>query len=106
MTKREAQTWLVSASLLLTATTWVFFLAAPALGYPLTYAEAIALLKQITPVFVGYLGLAVGFLSTAKDQGTPGLGPLAPLFTPLVRGPVLLYGTVMANALVVFCYST
>lgn len=102
MSIRNAQFWIVRASLLLIGATWVFFLLAPAIDFPLTFKESFALLKLITPVFMGYVGLAVGFLfAGGAPLPSPGRS-IGSLLALLVRGPVILYGAVMICALIVF----
>jgi hypothetical protein len=103
MTVRGARKWLLLASLVFTGATWLFFLVAPVCGYPLTFSEAFDLIKAIIPVFVGYLGLAVGFATAdSRSSETRETRMTTELMALLVRGPVLLYAVMMISIVTIF----
>jgi hypothetical protein len=98
MTAHNARRWIIYSSLGLTAAAICFFFIAPAVGYPLTFAQSLRALEIILPVFLGYLGSATLFVfrvPSANDARevhraasfSPGLGELAGV---LVRGPIIL----------------
>lgn len=103
MTRSSARIWIIEASLVAYAISFVFFVLAPALGYPLGYADSIDVLKVILPVFAGYLGAAVLFLlanpATARNEKPNKMLGL------LVRGPVIIFGVGMLALLVAFYLS-
>src|SRR4051794_26107909 len=100
MTPTAARIWLIKASLAAYGACFVFFVLAPALGYPLDYSEAIDVLKVIVPVFAGYLGAAVAFLvgkprpeaAEVQDQ----------MLSWLVRGPLAVFAVGMIALLIGF----
>lgn len=102
----EARTWVIKASLVITGAEFLFFLVAPALGYPLEYPEAVRLLEILVPVFFGYLGSATHFLF-GKSTPTPLISAAgaAEQLGLLVRGPVLVWGTASAGAIFAFGYT-
>lgn len=103
MTQTEARTWLIKASLVITGTDFVFFLAAPVVGYPLDWRDAWRMAEIIFPVFLGYLGAAAHFLFGAADGQRETARPArAAQIGLLVRGPVLVWLAINAVALVVF----
>ena len=79
---------------------FVFFALAPALGYPLTYADAINVLKIIVPVFAGYLGAAVLFFGSGEPAEAS--EPPSRMLLLLVRWPVLVFGLGMVALLIGF----
>jgi hypothetical protein len=105
MTTDGARAWLITASLAATGAAFVFFLAAPAIGYPLTWEQSIRLFEIVLPVFVGYLGAAVHFVfKIPRDTNQPQL-PVSPLFGLLVRGPFILFVFACITSLWVFGFS-
>lgn len=101
MTTRTARRWLVYASLGLTAAAFVFFVVAPAAGYPLTFAQSIRLLEVVGPVFFGYVGSAVRF-AFASAPDAPLREDAGELLPALVRGPILVFGLALVAALTSF----
>jgi hypothetical protein len=100
MTSTEARNWLVTASLTLTAGSFVFFLVAPALAYPLTFAQALRIVEIIVPVFMGYLGSAALYLFQGRVAvqlvGDPGLIRL------MIRGPIIAFAVIRIGLLAAF----
>jgi hypothetical protein len=100
MTAAQARLWIIRASLVSYGCAFVFFVLAPAIGYPLYYADAINVLKIIIPIFASYLGAAVLFLGTGEnveveEQPNAMLGLL-------VRWPVIIFSLGMVALLVGF----
>lgn len=90
MTFEEARRWLLTASLLACGGVFAFFLVAPALGYPLSFAESFQLLQLVFPVFVGYAGQAAYFLFANQAlQPKPLSQP--DLFTLILKGPLIVF---------------
>ena len=69
MTYEQARLWLVWSSLVLIVGYGLILIAAPTLGFPLTFDESIQLLQIIFPLFLGYVSSAVVFVF----QGRPPL---------------------------------
>jgi hypothetical protein len=57
MTPAAARIWIIKSSIVAYGCAFVFFVLAPALGYPLSYSDAINVMKVIVPIFAGYLGI-------------------------------------------------
>lgn len=102
----DARKWLILASLSMTAVLFVFFLIAPAVGFPLTFPQARGLLEIILPVFLGYLGSASHFIFS-QGSGRSGRGADLPreMVTLLIRGPVVVFAAISVCAIGVFGYS-
>jgi hypothetical protein len=78
----DARKWLVLASLSMTAVLFVFFIIAPAFGFPLTFGQARGLLEIILPVFLGYLGSASHFVFSQRSARLGGGAELWVVFQP------------------------
>jgi hypothetical protein len=106
MLVNSARKWLIIGSLIVTTAHFLFFLVAPAIGYPLEYQDAIRLLQISVPVFFGYLGAASRFVFNANRQ--PEVDRLRiknPLMGLLIRGPFIVFGLASAACLFAFGYS-
>jgi hypothetical protein len=101
----SARKWLIKWSLAATVGTFVFFMIAPAAGYPLKYNQAINILEIVFPVFIGYIGSATQFVFRRR-QGDAALNPaVAPFIDLLVKGPVIGFTLMIAAAITAFGYS-
>jgi hypothetical protein len=106
MTPNQARTWLIRATLSVTAADLVFFLLAPRMGYPLPPDEAPRLLQIIVPVFTGYLGAAIHFLFGAAQPASVRKGRGVPSqMRMVVQGPVALFSVWVVAALIAFGWS-
>jgi hypothetical protein len=85
----SARLWLVKASLIIIGANFVFLIAAPALGYPLTFDRALVVAEMIVPLFVGYLGAAAAYAFSAGERTSPKIKD-ANLVKLMVQGPVFL----------------
>lgn len=101
MTAKAARQWLVNASFIVIGAQFGFFLLAPILGYPITWAQSMRLLEVITPIFFGYLGSAAHFLFSTDPLQTI-RQDAAQLVAVLVRGPVVVFALITAVALLAF----
>lgn len=102
----RARSWIISAALIVTAATFIFFLASPAIGYPLDFEQALRMTEILLPVFVGYLGTASHFVFRARRPRHSGrLSANPQLFNLLLRGPVWVFATGVLVALSVFGYT-
>ena len=109
MSKDEARVWLVKASLGATAGVFAIFLALPVFTSTISFNEILRLIEIIAPVFLGYLGMASHFLFRAKPpqsiqlaRGAKSPGGLFPL---LVKGPVIVFVSLVVVTLAAFLYS-
>jgi len=103
MTIFAAQKFLIQSSLCLTGFLFLFYVVAPAFGYPLEYDQSIRLAQINTPVFLGYLGSATRFLfSGDSDRARIIKAELAPLLGMLVVGPILIFVLSTIACLVAF----
>jgi hypothetical protein len=106
MTQTEARLWIIKYSLVATIACFVFFVLAPPLGYPLTYAQSIRVMQIITPVFLGYLGAATQFAIHNSTRGAlANERPLTPLFVLLVKGPIAAFTLVLTATVAAFYVS-
>jgi hypothetical protein len=90
---------MVATLLGLTAATIMFFLLAPALGYPLEFDQGWALAQISVPVFAGFLATATQF-ATVEHGGGDETAP--PLLAWLIFGPATIYLFGAAAVLFVF----
>ena len=107
MNVENARKWLLLSSLSATGLISIFFLAAPAAGFPLVFSQSLRVLEVVLPVFLGYVGSAASFVfrsGSAADQMVfrPGTSSLAEM---LIKGPVVVFGLVLLAILLAF-YST
>jgi Na+/citrate or Na+/malate symporter len=100
MTPTQARIWLIKASLAAFGCAFVFFVTAPALGYPLSYPDSINVMKIILPIFAGQIGAAAIFLSSKEIIREDDAA--SPILKLLVMGPVLVFAVGMAALLVSF----
>jgi hypothetical protein len=106
MTIDEARTWLILTALIATGATFVFFLVGPALGYPLTWAQATRCVEVLLPVFVGYLGSATHFLfSKGTGHSEIILQDRSNLLRIMVKGPVVVFSVAAIAVLFAFSFS-
>jgi hypothetical protein len=103
----DARIWLIKASLSMTALTFIFFIIAPAVGYPLTFEQAIRQIEIVSPVFVGYLGSATVFtFSHTKIRQLELSGQsMQSNLSLIVKGPIYVAALGIAVVLVAFGYS-
>lgn len=103
MTIHKARVWLIYTSLVTTAAIFVFFLIAPAVGYPLVFEQSVRLIEIVLPVFLGYLGTATHFIfGGSHSDPKPGTKNLNELLGILVRGPVIVFILASCAALISF----
>ncbi len=91
MTEDYARIWLINVSLGLSGVFAIFTILSPALGYPLEFDQALRLTEIVFPVFFGYLGSAVSFVIGRGRKSRVRQNSSA-LLSPLVKGPVFLFG--------------
>jgi hypothetical protein len=78
-----------------------FFIVAPALGYKLTFPEALRMVEVVSPVFLGYIGAATqyvfqrGTVPSAEVRNRDLLGIL-------VWGPIIIFTLTSIAALTAF----
>lgn len=106
MTVNSARKWLILGSLIITAGHFVFFLVAPAVGYPLEYEHAIRLLQISIPIFFGYLGSASRFVfHSGRQREEENARVSNPLMGMLIRGPFIVFGVASVASLFAFGFS-
>jgi hypothetical protein len=108
MTADEARRWLITATLILMTATFVFFIVAPVLGYPMLWQDAIRIFEIVLPVFLGYLGTAAQFVfqnMARKHVGGIQASATNPFLGRLIRGPIVVFGIALASLLTAFGYS-
>lgn len=97
-----ARKWLIVSSILITGVQVIFFLVAPAVGYPLEYPKNLEILQLILPVFLGYLGAAAHFVFKTPVPSVPAQNQFLGL---LIRGPILVYVLAVLAVVIAFGYS-
>lgn len=102
MTPNQARDWLIKASLFITGVTFLFLLAVPPLGYPLTFGQSIRALEIILPVFFGYLGSATIFYFSTNAPPTK-ITKRLPM--SLIKGPIILFAIISITLFAVFGFS-
>lgn len=86
-----------------TLATLAFFVAAPALGFPASFADSFGLAQIAAPVLLGYVGLAAAFATQSTPERTP--APQAErlrLLSALAHSMLALYVVVAVIACTVF----
>src|SRR5215469_14595645 len=104
MTVGAARKWLVVSSLAVTGAVFIFFLLAPALGFPLVFAQSLRVLEVALPVFLGYLGSAASFVfrSGSKADELAFRPSAASLVGLLIKGPMIVFGVALISVIVAF----
>jgi hypothetical protein len=100
-----ARGWLIKASLVATGAAFVFFLVAPAVGYPLTWNQSMRVFEIVLPVFLSYLGTATHFLfhsNNRRDKPVTVNPSSISLLGLLVRGPIIVFG--VASIAIIFAF--
>jgi hypothetical protein len=100
MKRHAARLWIVRSSLVAYGSVFIFFGLAPAIGYPLSYADAMNVLKIIVPIFASYLGGAVIFLGAGgADNQNDSPNELLGL---LLKWPMAVFAIGMVALLLAF----
>jgi hypothetical protein len=104
MTVDAARKWLVFSSLSITGGLLVFFLLAPAAGYPILFAQSLRVLEVLLPTFLGYIGTAAFFVFRADSSADLAVfrKTSAPLVGMLIRGPVLVFSLSLTVLIIAF----
>jgi hypothetical protein len=97
--------WLLKWSAALTGGSFVFFSAAPALRYLLSYDEAFGLIKILMPVFTGYVATAVYFVTQREPNAKERTVSDANTFAAIVKWPIAAFCIYMGVLLVTFAVS-
>ena len=108
MTVQTARAWLIVSSLTLTGCTFVFFLIAPTVGYPLEWDQSIRVFEIVLPVFLGYLGTAAHFVfrnAAAGDRPVVLRQEVNSLVGLLVVGPLVVFLVATLAIVIAFGYS-
>lgn len=107
-----ARKWIIVSSFIISTATFVFFIAAPALDFPLLYDQSWRLLQIIFPVFLGYLANATHFVfSTPRAQTgdeaerAAHVGRHSELAALLIRWPMIIYAVLVVVAIAAFGYT-
>jgi hypothetical protein len=98
------QTWVIACSLAATAGIFLFFVLAPAFGYPLEYAQAFRLIQVVLPTFVGYLATATVFLAS-KSRRIVRLRAPALQLKLVTLGPLVIFALGLGGLLTAFGYT-
>jgi hypothetical protein len=102
----KARRFLVIASLFFTGGTFVFFLVAPAVGYPLTWDQSSRVFEIILPVFLGYLGSATHFLfHGGQNPRSIELKDESGMLGLLIQGPLWVFGIATVALIFAFGYT-
>ena len=102
MNSDSERAWIVKASLVVTGCLLLFSIAAPAIGFPLTYEQVPRVAEIVTPVVLGYLGTATHFLFSKAKHKRPFAHAHPELVRLLVRGPIVLFGVAAGAAFLAF----
>lgn len=100
MSLHEARKWLILASLIACAATFVFVLIAPVAGYPLLWADSLRVLELVIPVFAGYLGAAAQYVFRQRNNESVNAQDGTRLLLIMIKGPVIVF-TVMSLAILI-----
>lgn len=98
------QTMVIVCSLAATAGIFLFFVLAPAFGYPLEYAQAFRLIQVVLPTFVGYLATATAFLVGKSPRAVRLRSPALQLKL-VTLGPLVIFALGLSGLLTAFGYT-
>lgn len=102
MSGREAQLFLVKASLALSGGSLAFSILAPALGgfYPIAWEDATRLIQVLLPPFFAHLGTASHFLFSKAERATRVRD--GQLLSLLTRGPIYVFAGVLVTVIAAY----
>lgn len=95
------QTWMIKASLAITAVIFVFLTLAPAFGYPLEYSQSFRIIQILIPVFIGYLATATTFV-VGKRRPSARFAGLDTQVALVTKGPIYIFLVGMLGLFVAF----
>ena len=104
MTVEGARKWLVVSSLSVTGLIFVFFLFAPAIGFPVIFSQSLGILEVVLPVFLGYLVSAATFVfrsNTVPDE-LVFRRDASSLVGLLIRGPLVVFAAALVALIAAF----
>ena len=102
MSPLAARRTIVLFSLVSTGILIPFLILAPYVGYPLKASESLAVVRIVTPVFLGFLGAASIFVTKAHQEIIRPRGESGSLIGYLIFGPFLLFFVSMVSLLLAF----
>jgi len=97
-----ARKYLIFLSLAIISVQMAFLFIAPVVGFPLEYPKNLNILQIVTPVFLGYLGLAVHYIFR---QPAPTVTVNEEFLGLLAIGPICVYTIAMLSAFGAFGYA-
>jgi hypothetical protein len=97
--------WLIFASFGATGTSLLFFICAPALGYPLEPPASLRLLQLTVPVFSGYLGSMTAFVLSGRARYASPPAETSRYLPLIVKGPVLIFTIGMIASIITFGFA-
>jgi hypothetical protein len=98
MSPLAARRTIVLFSLVSTGILIPFLILAPYVGYPLKASESLAVVRIVTPVFLGFLGAASIFVTKAHQEIIRPRGESGSLIGYLIFGPFLLFFVSMVSS--------
>jgi hypothetical protein len=102
MSPLAARRAVVLFSLVSTGVLIPFLILAPYIGYPLKPGESLAVVRVVTPVFLGFLGAASIFVTKVHQEISDIRGDSGRLLGFLIFGPFLLFFVSMISLLLAF----
>lgn len=107
MTMEQARLWIVISSLSATGLTLCFLAVGPALGYPISYEDALRLGQIILPLFLGYLGAATHFLFKSEQKKAPHESKehMPSYFSFLVKGSLITFLFIILSCIIAYGYT-
>jgi len=106
MTPEQARTWIIKYTIVLYVAFSIFFLLAPAVGYPLSYPDSINILKILLPMLLGYIGAAAHFILRPVLQDDDELPESRKrMLSIIVRWPLIGFLLIMVAILFAFWQS-
>lgn len=83
----------------------VFFALAPVYGAPLSYDQSYIVIKQIAPIFIGYVGQAAYYVTRQKHISGTEIPKEGALIFILTIGPFLVFTIIMVAIIFAFTVS-
>ncbi|MEM5474394.1 hypothetical protein WNZ14_21915 [Hoeflea sp. AS60] len=98
-----ARLFITISSLFLFLSITAFFILATSLGFPLDYDQSISVVKQITPVFIGYIGQSAYYLISKSSELLDISGVRIKLLYILSISPFLIFSSLFCA--IIFAFS-
>jgi hypothetical protein len=100
-----ARYFVVYSSLFLLTAIMFVFAVGPAVNLPLDYNQSFTVVKQVAPVFIGYLGQCAYYVTRKQQSEARLVIPEKNLIYAISVGPFVIFSTIFSAIIAVFIFS-